>query len=251
MTGYLDSGNDSIDLDGTANRVLDFGGRDSYVLRPESLRGLTGDVTLVDNQASDIYFAAGLAISEASFAADGVRFGIQGQQVTFLGQPASFTFIFGGTPGQTQGSTALNFAQTAEAFGARVPALGEEPSMASKTGVIQADGTLKPVEILSVTAANTNPTEASDGDFYFEIHPGLYTYSIAGFGTGDYLSFPAGNTPTLVNADFNDGEVRLVWTSAEAEGPVSIQLTGLATSDDAQLLQLSDFTALFGAGAVL
>lgn len=242
MTLYFGSGSDSIELDGSEERVLDFGGRDSYVVRSE----LSGDLTIVDNQASDIYLPAGLVVSQARFASDGVQFTINGSQLTFLGKPGSFTFFFGGEQG-----TARDFAQTAAAFGAEVPALGEAPRIGTNTGLIEANGDIQVIDILTVNAANTIPIDASGKDLYFDFDPGNYSYVIDGFGAGDYLAFPAGNDPSLVNEDFSDGEVQLTWVGEDADGPVNIRLTGLATSDDAQLLQLSDFTALFGATAIV
>ncbi len=76
---------------------------------------------------------------------------------------------------------------------------------------------------------------------------GTYTYTIAGFGNGDKLTFPAGVTPTVVNGSYADGSVTVQWASAGQL--IQVVLTGLGDKD-IQLNFISDFNTVFGAGTI-
>ncbi|MBK5969647.1 MULTISPECIES: hypothetical protein [Thiorhodovibrio] len=240
MIKYLDAGNDTFSITGTYDKVLDFGGTDTYILDLD----LSESVTVVDNQISEVRLPAGLLVDSVRFAADGVQFSVLGKTVTFLGQPQSFNYYLGDNT-----ETPLSFSALAAEFGTTVPAAGAAPNEVSQSVMIQADGGIAPMTTVEVTAGNTNPSDASEGDFYFDIHPGDYHYSIAGFGAGDVLAFPSGNAPTLVNDDFDDGMVEFNWVGEG--GLVRIELTGLSASDDAQLLDIAAFQDLFGATSIL
>lgn len=152
----LGSGNDNINIDGATSSFVDFGGADTYTI----LSSLSGDVTITDNQASTINLPAGLTISDALFLADGVQFTINGNTVTLLGDPALYTFVFGGTPLDPTVGTPLSFEDTAVAFGTTVPAPGEAPNAATSTGDVNDDGSVgasgTPEEIYADAIAAAN-----------------------------------------------------------------------------------------------
>jgi hypothetical protein len=107
------------------------------------------------------------------------------------------------------------------------------------------DGTV--VEVNATTAADA--LDADGDDFTFDITSGDYDQEIINFAAGDVLDFPDGNTPTVVNTDFTDGIVEVVFTL----DPVitTIELTGLDAAVDAQLLGVASFDAVFGEGTII
>ncbi|SHH76369.1 beta strand repeat-containing protein [Marivita hallyeonensis] len=134
----LGSSNDNINIDGSITEFTDFGGTDTYTILPT----LSGDVTITDVQKSRILLPEGMSITDAWFLSDGVQFEVNGFVVTFIGTPQLSQFVFGGTPLDANAGTALNFDDTAAAFGTSVPAQGEPPNEATQTGEINADGSV-------------------------------------------------------------------------------------------------------------
>lgn len=100
---------------------------------------------------------------------------------------------------------------------------------------------------VAVTAANTS-YDASSDDIVFNFASGNYTYSISGFGAGDVLNFPIGNTPTVSNSNFSDGSVNVQW--AANSQIITVHLTDLTAQQDAAIFGLSSFRTVFGAAAV-
>lgn len=137
-TAILDSGNSNINIDGATNILTDFGGSDTYTI----LGSMSADVTITDTNASTILLPTGLAITSSVFLSNGVQLTVNSHTLTLLGDPASFTFIFGGTPLDPAAGTALTFTATAVAFGTTVPASGEAANAGTISGAIMADGTV-------------------------------------------------------------------------------------------------------------
>ncbi|WPL11491.1 FG-GAP-like repeat-containing protein [Thiorhodovibrio litoralis] len=102
---YLDDGDTSLVIDSGDSLIIDFGGADSYQLQSE----LSRDVTLVDNQVSQVYLPEDAAITSARFLTDGLALTIQGHTVTLLGAPETFHYILG--------EEELNYTELAEALG--------------------------------------------------------------------------------------------------------------------------------------
>lgn len=109
-------------------------------------------------------------------------------------------------------------------------------------------GFVIPARATAVTAAGTD--DASAADVTYTVTPGNYTYSIAGFGTGDKIDFPADTDPTVLNTGFTDGVVDILWENAGIS--TTIRLTGLTATQDGGLNFIpDDFTDAFGAGTIL
>jgi len=134
----LGAGDSNINIDGGVSELIDFGGNDTYTI----LGSLSGDVEIVDNQISTINLPEGLTISDAAFLSDGVRFTVNGNLLTLLGEPSLFSFVFGGTPLDPTAGTSQTFAETASAFGTTVPAPGAAINIATITGDVNADGSV-------------------------------------------------------------------------------------------------------------
>jgi hypothetical protein len=99
---------------------------------------------------------------------------------------------------------------------------------------------------VAVSAAGTS--SAANGDYTYNVAAGNYTYNITGFGAGDKINFPAGNSPSVDNGDFSDGAVDLMWSSGGQTA--TIHLTGISTANDAKLNNVADFITVFGAGTI-
>lgn len=101
--------------------------------------------------------------------------------------------------------------------------------------------------LVAVSAAGVG--DASVGNVAFQFAPGIYAYSISGFGAGDVLDFPEGQAPTVNNTSFADSQVDLQW--AFDGKVVTVTLTGLSTPQDTALLDATAFNNVFGAGTII
>jgi len=124
---------------------------------------LSRDVQITDNQASTFNLPDGLEISDAQFLSDGVQFTINGNTLTLLGDPAQFTFVFGGTPIDPTAGTPQSYDATAGAFGTSVPGPGEGPNAATTTGAVNDDGSVGESEEGLVDLSGQTDVVAVDG----------------------------------------------------------------------------------------
>ena len=149
----LGSQTNNINLEGNSTaqtQINDFGGRDTYTVLPT----LAGNVEVTDNDISTINLPEGLTIDNARFLSNGVEFTINGHQLTLLGTPKQFSFVFGGTPLEGNSGTNLSFQETAQAFGTIVPPVDQDmPNQSTTTGEINPDGTI------DQTGTATNPSD--------------------------------------------------------------------------------------------
>lgn len=101
-------------------------------------------------------------------------------------------------------------------------------------------------EIKTINISDVGNSDASAGNSLFKIAYGEYVHSIAGFGKGDVIDFPDGQTPTLKNSDLTDGKIDLQYAT---NGQVTlITLTGL--ENDGLLYSINSFNAVFGEGSI-
>jgi uncharacterized protein (TIGR02145 family) len=118
------------------------------------------------------------------------------------------------------------------------------------TGPNAEDANASPVgENVEVTVnagtASSGALDASGADYTFIISgDASYNQEITGFDVGDVLVFPEENLPTLNNVDFSDGIVEIQYAFAPFVSIV--QLTGLDTAIDQQLLGMTSFDRVFG-----
>lgn len=104
-----------------------------------------------------------------------------------------------------------------------------------------------PDTLVAVSAAGVG--DASVGNVGFQFAPGIYAYSISGFGAGDVLDFPDGQAPTVNNSSFTDSQVDLQW--AFDGKVVTVTLTGLSAPQDVALLDATAFNNVFGMGTII
>ena len=98
----------------------------------------------------------------------------------------------------------------------------------------------------AVSAAGT--ASASTGNMTFNFSAGTYQYTISGFSSGDSLNFPSNSTPTIINSYFTDGSVDVQWKYND--NIVTIHLTGLASTQDNAIHDISSFNNIFGNGSI-
>ena len=135
----LDGGNSNVNIDGQVFEFLDFGGIDTYTILPN----LLGDVVITDNNLSGINLPEGLVIEDARFLSDGLQLQVNGNTITFLGNPDDFAYVFGGTPLDPSVGSILRYDQVASAFGTSLPAPGQPATSALFTGAVRIDGTIE------------------------------------------------------------------------------------------------------------
>ncbi|SHH80967.1 VWA domain-containing protein [Marivita hallyeonensis] len=135
----LDAGNSNVNIDGQVFEFVDFGGIDTYTILPN----LLGDVVITDNNLSGINLPAGLVIEDARFLSDGLQLQVNGNTITFLGNPDDFAYVFGGTPLDASVGSVLRYDQVASAFGTSLPAPGQPATSALFTGTVRIDGTIE------------------------------------------------------------------------------------------------------------
>jgi hypothetical protein len=105
------------------------------------------------------------------------------------------------------------------------------------------------VQTVNVTAANVGPfAETAATDTTFNLAAGNYTASVAGFGTGDKLAFPAGASLSVVNNSATDGAI--VVTGTVGGQLVTLNLTGVDAAKDGQVFSVNSFNAAFGANSL-
>jgi len=142
----LEAQNNNINLEGSSTaetEINDFGGQDTYTI----LSSLEGNVQVTDNDISTINLPEGLTIDNARFLSNGLEFTVNGNNLTLIGTPNQFTFVFGGTPLDSNAGTNLSFNETAQAFGTTVPPASQDtPNQATTTGEINSDGTVDSIE---------------------------------------------------------------------------------------------------------
>jgi hypothetical protein len=245
------SGDDPILVAMPGNTYLGGSGDDRYILDPNFVQA--GDTININDRdgANVIHLVDGLNIVSSQLAT--LDSGVTQMQLTlanatriFIDGASTFSYQMGGSNTEASAS-GCTFAQLAQSLGyTTIPAPGDQAQIADPVTIGAQGGCGRRTIWVDAT---TPPSDASTADCYFDIQPGDYSHPIAGFGSGDVLAFPEGNTPTLQNDSFTDGTAILNW--ADDGGVVQIALTGLSASADAQLLQLSDFTSVFGDAALV
>ncbi len=105
----------------------------------------------------------------------------------------------------------------------------------------------------TIEVAGTNTSyDASSSDKTFNLAAGTYTYTVAGFSTGDVLNFPEGMTPTVINTDFADNSLTLQW--ANSGSVITVNLTGItgmtSGSSDGTIYGVASFKTAFGESSI-
>ncbi|MBN1665129.1 MAG: hypothetical protein JW943_16150 [Deltaproteobacteria bacterium] len=116
--------------------------------------------------------------------------------------------------------------------------------------LVWASGDIGSPLAVQVSAANTQPYNASAGIFVFNVHPtSTFTYNIGGFAAGDRLVFDSGTAIGLTNASGTDGILDVIGTlSGQA---ATIRLTGLDPASDAAIFGVNSFNSVFGPSSLV
>jgi len=107
---------------------------------------------------------------------------------------------------------------------------------------------LDSISNLFITAANTSAYDANSSHATFNFTAGTYTYSIANFNDGDILNFPVGNTATIINESFTDGNLVVQW--ANDGHVITVNLSNIPLSDDPSIFGAESFQTAFGTGSI-
>lgn len=112
---------------------------------------------------------------------------------------------------------------------------------------------------ISAHAATVEVSSANNGATYsvvsatdFVLTPGTYAISINGFDTYggvSSLTFPYGNTASVINYAGADGELVLQW--AFSTNLISVTLTGIGSTTDAQIFSEASFKTAFNNAGVI
>jgi hypothetical protein len=151
------------------------------------------------------------------------------------------------TAAATTTTTAAATTTTAAATTTTAAATTTTTAAATTTTTVATTTTTTVATAIAVSTTGTD--NAATANKTYTIAAGSsYTYTISGFGTGDKLVFPAGNTPTVNNISFTDGIVDVQY--ALNGNTVTVKLTGFTNAQDITLNFISDFNTVFGAGTI-
>lgn len=199
------------------------------------------------------------------------------ERVEFTGSLSDYTFQVSGSAisifssGQpVAGFTSLNnnvtlaFADGSAALsltGLGSASLGGQ-ALSTQTGGTSLNATLDTSDVSSVgdyvpgsttvnvTEANTTPYDASTGDFTFNFTQGNYEYSIDGFGPGDVLNVLDTAAMNVTNTLSTDGIIDVQAADNVTTTTVDIHLTGVSSTQDANIFNVSSFNSVFGDGSL-
>jgi hypothetical protein len=144
----------------------------------------------------------------------------------------------------TTTSTAATTTSTAATTTSTAATTTSTAATTSTTAVPTTTTTTLPATV-NVSTGGTSNAAASNVSYVFAA--GTYTYTIAGFNTGDKLTFPAGTTPSVFNDSWIDGNVPI--TCSSSAGLITVTLTG-QTANDSSLNSIAAFNTVFGAATI-
>jgi hypothetical protein len=105
---------------------------------------------------------------------------------------------------------------------------------------------------IDITSSNVSPTaySAAGANYAYTVNEGTYAFSIAGFSAGDQIAFKGAAAPavSIVNTSGTDGAMAI--TASYGSNVVDVNLTGVAPASDAQVLGVTSFNTVFGAGSL-
>ncbi|MEI7841119.1 MAG: hypothetical protein WCJ11_11540 [Methylococcaceae bacterium] len=173
----------------------------------------------------NVYDFSGVLISKI-----GIQDDVNGTQLTFA-----------------NGTVDVKFAPTAFSLGLTIS--GQIVSSTFPTSINLASSITPTTNNSTILVTSTGVGDASVGNVEFNVEPGDYTYTIANFANGDVLHFPAGNTPTVINSDYADGKINLMYASDDGT-VIHIILTGLIGAAN-YIGSAADANTVFGAGSII
>ena len=102
---------------------------------------------------------------------------------------------------------------------------------------------------MPVNAAGTS--DASTGNFTYQIGAGTYTYTINKFDAGDkFAPFANAAVTVLPDTDQTDGIQNINFADAATGSVTTVSLIGLTAAEDGGLFNLNSINTVFGAGTI-
>jgi len=116
---------------------------------------------------------------------------------------------------------------------------------------VSGSGAFSDFEIVTASASNSGPFDASGDMFIYDLQAGDYTVRIENFGTGDiFVPFPDFSLSFPDEADQGDGIQPIAFTDPDTGDTVTLELAGLTPEQDAGVADLESLTGAFGSGAL-
>ena len=104
---------------------------------------------------------------------------------------------------------------------------------------------------IAINATNASAGfDASVANYAYTVAEGTYAVTVAGFQAGDLIAFKGASAPavSIVNTSATDGVIAI--TASYGSNVVDMTLTGVAPVSDAQVLGVTSFNNVFGAGSL-
>ena len=241
-------GNNPLLIGTAGDTYLGGGGEDTYILE----RGLvqSGETININDDlgSNTIRLTDGLQITGSQVLADQMQLTLSNGTAVFVDGADSFNYDVGGDVAGSNATTQTFDEFVTDTLGASVPADGAGPSSGGAASIGDAAA-----GNVTVSASNTGPFQADNGDLTFDFEPGNYTAEIQNFGTGDQIDVPSGASPTFPSdADTSDG-VKEINLNSEV-GTATVRLTGLTPGEngqDGEVFNTQSFTSEFGNDALV
>jgi hypothetical protein len=180
---------------------------------------------------------------------------------TASGQVASTVKLFAGTTDVTAkylADTSVAGAVTYTPIAGQVELTAEalKATIADASGNVSASATAVAAytfdNAIDITSTNVSATaySAAGANYAYTVNEGTYALSIAGFSAGDQIAFKGTAAPavSIVNTSGTDGAMAI--TASYGSNVVDVNLTGVAPVSDAQVLGVTSFNTVFGAGSL-
>lgn len=216
---------------------------------PATVNGVVGTTATLTPSAASVDEASSVTFTLANQAAGTYNVSVTGTGITAGDYTVTSTPVTVGADGTgtfTVNATADVTTEGAETMSVSVAGLSQSVVI-NDTSM---GGTITPTTAaVAISAEGSHIDAGNTVNTTYNITAGTnYTYTISGFGSGDKLVFPAGNTPSVVNDDWADGIVDLTYAS---NGTVTtIHLTGLSGTQDAALNDTTGFNTVFSIGTI-
>lgn len=228
----------------------------------------------ISNSGAMLIANSGLDVIKLAAGVTDVKTDANVERIELAGNAADFKFgivagsgvqiqtaagaVVGTIPSLNQNAT-IAFADVSKTLvqtgGAAFALDGQAISAVSSITITPGTNTVLNTLPIDVSVAGAGSSDASVANNIYTIAVGNYTYNIAGFGAGDVLRFPDNIATSVFNSSPGDGVVDLtwdlLWAGSSVGQMVTIHLTGLSSTSDAQLNSVAAFNTVFGAGSVV
>lgn len=226
-----------------------FDGDDLYIVGQDTMDA-NADALITDGQGNNtVHLLGGMNITMFRIAATTLELTLATGAVLTVLDSDELTFVTGGDPYQSGSGLTHTFASfVQDILGTSVPT----------SGII----TGGPVSLLNDGSSSSGATVVyidSAGETSMVSHnvravfaAGTYTHTLSGFSQSDVIDLPEEflSAATIINQHPTDGLLTLQATNG-AGAIMTINLTGVSTTADAQIFGVQSFTDVFGSESLI